>query len=154
MKNRVGFLLESCQDPKTYLVNGEGDASASFWAWPETIRFLEKYKDQGMIDIQFDQGLFGHPRKKPTGCMTNLPDMSELHGCRTGSCEGSLADNLDERLYTPNGVMVSMGSRVSKGYSSFAVNVVRMVWNVNSQIVEKFGVGTMETTPSSRTSTI
>ena len=99
VRSRVGFLLESPQDPKTYLANGEGDQSASFWAWQETMNFLGKYQDQGMTVIQFDQGLFGHPRKKPTGCMTNLPDMGELDGCRTGSCEGSLAENLDERLH-------------------------------------------------------
>ena len=34
--SRVGFMLESPQDPKTYLQNGEGDESASFWAWDET----------------------------------------------------------------------------------------------------------------------
>ena len=96
--NRVGFLLESPQDPKTYLSNGEGNESASFWAWPETQGFLEKYGEKGMIMTQFDQGMFGHPRKKPTGCMTNLPDMRELDGCRIGGCDSSLAENLDERL--------------------------------------------------------
>lgn len=96
--NRVGFLLESPQDPETYLGNGEGKASASFWAWEETKGFQEKYRSQGMM-IQFDQGLFGHPRRKPTGCMTNLPDLGELDGCRTGVCESSLAENLDDRLH-------------------------------------------------------
>ena len=33
VKNRVGFFLESPQDPKTYLPDGAGDESASFWAW-------------------------------------------------------------------------------------------------------------------------
>ena len=97
--NRVGFLLESPQDPETYLGNGEGKTSASFWAWEETKGFLEKYQPQGMMMIQFDQGLFGHPRRKPTGCMTNLPDLGELDGCRTGICESSLAENLDDRLH-------------------------------------------------------
>ena len=95
---RVGFLLESPQDPKTYLQNGEGDESASFWAWDETLMFLETFKPNGMELISFDQGAFGHTRKKPTTCMTNLPDMQELHGCRSGERERYLAVDLDERL--------------------------------------------------------
>ncbi|MCG8453600.1 MAG: hypothetical protein MI717_10515, partial [Spirochaetales bacterium] len=61
---RVGFLLESPQDPKTYLQNGEGDESASFWAWDETLMFLETFKPNGMELISFDQGAFGHTRKE------------------------------------------------------------------------------------------
>ena len=95
---RVGFLLESPQDPKTYLQNGEGDESARFWAWDETLMFLETFKPNGMELISFDQGAFDHTRKKPTTCMTNLPDMQELHGCRSGERERYLAVDLDERL--------------------------------------------------------
>lgn len=80
--NRVGFLLESSQDPKTYLLGGKGDESASFWAWPETELFLKSHECCGMGLIHFDQGMFGHVRKKPTTCLTNLPDMGELDGCR------------------------------------------------------------------------
>ena len=98
VKNRVGFLLESPQDPDSYLPNGEGSQSASFWAWEETSSFLEEYKPQGMTLIHFDQGCFGHPRKKPTTCMTNLPDMGDLDGCRSGTYERALANNIEERL--------------------------------------------------------
>ena len=98
VKNRVGFLLESPQDPDSYLPNGEGSQSASFWAWEETSSFLEEYKPQGMTLIHFDQGCFGHPRKKPTTCMTNLPDMGDLDGCRSGTYERALATNIEERL--------------------------------------------------------
>ena len=84
VKNRVGFFLESPEDPKAYLMDGAGDESASFWAWEETQMFLEKYQESGMGLYSFDQGAFGHLRKKPTTCMSNLPDMSELHGCRAG----------------------------------------------------------------------
>ena len=62
--NRVGFMLESPQDPKTYLQNGEGDESASFWAWDETRDFLETFQSSGMELISFDQGAFGHIQKK------------------------------------------------------------------------------------------
>ena len=96
--NRVGFLLESPQDPKTYLSDGLGDESASFWAWDETRDFLERFAPQGMGLVQFDQGVFGHCRKKPTTCMTNLPDMSQLDGCRSGEKERFLAVGLNERL--------------------------------------------------------
>ena len=96
--NKVGFLLESPQDPKTYLSDGLGDESASFWAWDETRDFLERFAPQGMGLVQFDQGVFGHCRKKPTTCMTNLPDMSQLDGCRSGEKERFLAVGLNERL--------------------------------------------------------
>ena len=96
--NRVGFLLESPQDPKSYLAEGQGDESASFWAWPETKTFWEKHEPMGMEMIHFDQGLFGHVRKKPTTCLTNLPDMGELNGCRSGGNERFLEGNLEDRL--------------------------------------------------------
>ena len=98
VKNRVGFLLESPQDPKTYLADGLGDESASFWAWPEVELFMESQKSAGMEWIHFDQGLFGHVRKKPTTCLTNLPDMGDLNGCRSGGNEKYLEGNLDDRL--------------------------------------------------------
>ena len=98
VKNRIGFLFESPQDPKTCLKDGAGDESASFWAWDETHSFLAKYEHVGMKLINFDQGACGHARKKPTTCMSNLPDMSELGECRSGEKERNLAAHLDERL--------------------------------------------------------
>ena len=98
VKNRVKFFLESPQDPKTYLPDGAGDESASFWAWDETLAFLAKYENVGMSLLSFDQGAFGHVRKKPTTCMSNLPDKCELDGCRSGQRERHLAVHLDERL--------------------------------------------------------
>ena len=71
VQNRVGFLLESPEDPKAYLQNGAGDESASFWAWDETLSFLSKYEHVGMKIFSFDQGAFGHVRKNPR------------HACRT-----------------------------------------------------------------------
>ena len=96
--SKVVFFLESPEDPKAYLTDGAGDESASFWARDGTQMFLEKHRDSGMGLYSFDQGAFGHLRKKPTTCMSNLPDMSELHGCRAGRCERHLAVNLDERF--------------------------------------------------------
>ena len=96
--NRVGFLLESPQDPQTYLSDGSGDESASFWAWDETLNFLERFRMKGMEMIHFDQGVFGHCRKKPTSCMTNLPDMSQLDGCRSGEKERFLSEELNDRM--------------------------------------------------------
>ena len=90
--------MESPQDPKTYFPDGAGDESASFWAWDETLAFLAKYENVGMSLLSFDQGAFGHVRKKPTTCMSNLPDMCELDGCRSGQRERHLAVHLDERL--------------------------------------------------------
>ena len=96
--NRVGFLLESPEDPKTYLLNDEGEHAASFWTWPEIMGFCEKYAPMGMQMVHFDQGCFGHQRKKPTSCMTNLPEFDELNECRCGPKEKSLETNLPERL--------------------------------------------------------
>ena len=65
VKNRVGFFLESPQDPKTYLPDGAGDESASFLGMGlKPLRFLAKYENVGMSLLSFDQGAFGHVRKK------------------------------------------------------------------------------------------
>jgi len=82
--NRVGFMLESPQDPKSYLQNGEGDESASFWAWEETRDFLETFQSSGMELISFDQGAFGHIRKKHNMSLVNENDIwrsTWMKGC-------------------------------------------------------------------------
>ena len=96
--NKIGFLLESPEDPKRYVSGPEGENAASFWAWKETQDFVEWYKDQGMMVIHCDQGSFGHHKKKPTGLATNLPVFAELDECRCGPREVGLADQLGERI--------------------------------------------------------
>ena len=64
-KGTETFLLESPEDPKTYLLNDEGEHAASFWTWPEIMGFCEKYAPMGMQMVHFDQGCFGHQRKNP-----------------------------------------------------------------------------------------
>ena len=91
----VGFCLESPQDPSTYDRSLEASQMASFWAWQETKDFLEKYEDAGMILVTMDQGALGHQQRKPTGCMTNLPEMEELNGLR---CQGAKGQPLEEDL--------------------------------------------------------
>ena len=80
VKNRVKFFLESPQDPKTYLPDGAGDESASFWAWDETLAFLAKYENVGMSLLSFDQGAFGHVRKNQQHACQTCPICVNLMG--------------------------------------------------------------------------
>ena len=41
-KGMTGFLLESPQDPATYLDTAEGQESPSFFEWPQLQRLLEE----------------------------------------------------------------------------------------------------------------
>ena len=54
---RTAFLLESPQDPLTYVPQAREEESPSFWAWPELMQLL---RYQGMGLVSFDQGCFGH----------------------------------------------------------------------------------------------
>ena len=98
VKPRVGFLLESPQDPATYLQNNQGDDAASFWAWEETDMFHEMFMEEGMKKVSFDQKVFGHCQRKPTTCLTNLPDMETLHECRSTGHEPPMEMELHDRM--------------------------------------------------------
>ena len=77
---RTAFLLESPQDPLTYVPQAREEESPSFWAWPDLMQLL---RYQGMGLVSFDQGCFGHSRRKPTTCLTNLEDMRDLEDQRS-----------------------------------------------------------------------
>ena len=90
----IGFLMESPEDPAEY--DPKAENYPSFWSWPEVQQFKEKY---GMDLISFDQGCYGHPQRKPTSCMENLPMMSEFHGNRCDGRKGStLKQDLGDRF--------------------------------------------------------
>ena len=86
----VGFLMESPQDPSTYANEPE---SPSFWCWEEVEGFAKEGK---MKLISLDQGSLGHPQRKPTSCLTNLPGLEGLDGLRAD-------ENYGQKLQTDLG---------------------------------------------------
>ena len=93
---RTAFLLESPQDPLTYVPQAREEESPSFWAWPELMQLL---RYQGMGLVSFDQGCFGHSRRKPTTCLTNLEDMRDLEDlCSTKHSE-ALPKDIKDRCH-------------------------------------------------------
>ena len=93
----TGFLLETPQDPATYLPDQEGLQHPSFLEFPELCTLLE---EDGMELISFDQGAMGHQRRKPTSIITNLPGLVQLRELRGGGQSGSAGDDLQERIRT------------------------------------------------------
>ena len=67
----VAFLVESPQDPISYMGEGTGERQEhpSFFEWPLLKRMVEEY---GMSLVSFDQGRMGHSGRKPTSLLTNL----------------------------------------------------------------------------------
>ena len=95
--------------------------------------------------FSFDQGAFGHLCKKPTTCISNLPDMSKLHGCRSGRCERHLAVNLDERLnQTAAWSLWAPGLRAAIKTSLLVL--VEWYGFAPPKVVKEFRFGTVETT--------
>ena len=86
----VGFLMESPQDPSTYANEPE---APSFWCWEEVEDFA---RDEKMKLISLDQGSLGHPQRKPTSCLTNLPGLEGLDGLRAD-------ENYGQKLQTDLG---------------------------------------------------
>ena len=90
----VGLFVESPQDPMDYMSWEEAHELPSFWEFPELRQW------EGIAGVQkcsFDQGSMGHPRRKPTSVLTNLPGMAELHGMSGDGFE-TMPDSLPERL--------------------------------------------------------
>lgn len=89
---KIGFLLESPEDPANYA--GEKNAP-SFWTWEE-LKSLESF---GMKVVSFDQGMLGHEQNKPTSCLTNLSKVCELDQLRCSRNQGKpLSSSLEERF--------------------------------------------------------
>ena len=86
----IGFLMESPEDPAKY--DPMASNYPSFWSWKEVQQFKEKY---GMQIISFDQGSYGHPRRKPTSCLVNLSPILEFQGVR---CEEKMGLKLEKDL--------------------------------------------------------
>ena len=92
----TGFFMESPEDPKDYLEDEEeAKICPSFFNFKEVQQFVGK---EGLIYFAFDQGQTGHRRRKPTGIVTNLPEMSQLAGLRGGGVTAAIHGGLGERI--------------------------------------------------------
>ena len=99
---RTAFLLESPQDPLTYVPEAREEESPSFWAaWPELMQLL---RYQGMGLVSFDQGCFGHSRRKPTTCLTNLEDMRDLEDQRSTKHSEALPKDIKDPVVHMGGI--------------------------------------------------
>ena len=110
---RTGFLLESPQDPATYLDTTEGQESPSFFEWPQLQQLLGE--DEPMKMVCFDQGATGHCRRKPTGLLTNLPMMEQLEFCKGGGTTNPVCGDLSQRMAT------------SRSWSEWSSGLVRAI---------------------------
>ena len=93
----VGFGMENPEDPANYLSEKEvmENGYPSFWDFEEVKQFLGLH---GLQLIHFDQSRMGHPRKKPTSFLTNLPGMTDLDGMRGGGSSVPPPEGLEQRM--------------------------------------------------------
>ena len=93
----VGMGLENPEDPANYLPEHEVRANGypSFWNFEEVKNLIGAH---GLRLIHFDQSRMGHPRRKPTSFLTNLPGMGDLDGMRGGGNADPQPNNLEERM--------------------------------------------------------
>ena len=93
----VGMGLENPEDPENYLPKYEVKANGypSFWNFEEVKSLIGTY---GLKLISFDQSRMGHPRRKPTSFLTNLPGMDDLNEMRGGGSSDPQSDSLEERM--------------------------------------------------------
>ena len=58
---------------------------------------MQLLRYQGMGLVSFDSGCFGHPRRKPTTCLTNMEDMRDLDDQRSEKHSEALPQNVGDR---------------------------------------------------------
>ena len=80
-QSKVLYLVEQPEDPENYLAAAEiaKQRYPSYWAFPEWHWMKE---EEGFIEVSFDQGPTGHPRRKPTTLGTNIKELEELKTIR------------------------------------------------------------------------
>ena len=102
----------------------------SFLSWPETFVIGETCS---LRRIGFDQGRFGHPHKKPTEMLTNIPELYRLQDLRMEMGQGrAWAEELEKRL------------KQSKAAAAWAPGLVRLLQEVikrKQDAVEERGSG-------------
>ena len=126
-RQKVGFLMESPEDPLNYDPQGEKENYPSFWDWQEVTAFQEKH---GMDLISFDQGFLGHPQPKPTSCLVNFPELVTLQGKRVVGKKGEqLKKDLKERF------------QQTSSWSEWAPGLKELVKGSIGVLAEKRGIG-------------
>eukprot|EP00435_Cladocopium_sp_Y103_P068373 s41_g31.t1 len=107
------FVLESPEDPMSYLGSEKAATLPSFWNFPEL---------QGMVGvgglklISLDQSETGHARQKPTSLLENLPGLDQLDELRSS---GRKADPL------PDGIQASIAA--SKDWAAWSPGLVEAI---------------------------
>ena len=93
----TGLFMESPRDPMDYVVGSEADQLPSFWDFPEVKQMIGR---GGIQKLTFDQGPYGHERRKPTSALSNLPEMEHLDGAVGDGVGGggALPGDLGERM--------------------------------------------------------
>ena len=78
---KVLYLKEQPEDPEHYLSPAEVQKQRypSYWAFPEW-ETMKKLDD--LVEVNFDQGPFGHSRRKPTTLGTNIYELEDLNETR------------------------------------------------------------------------
>lgn len=74
-----------------------GQENPSYFERPQLQQLLE---DETMKMFNFDQGSTGHPRRKPTGVLSNLPMLEQLEQCQGGGGIGPVGagGDLNQRM--------------------------------------------------------
>ena len=111
--------IEQPADPEGYLPSTRQRPRygfPSFLSWPETFVIGETCS---LRRIGFDQGRFGHPHKKPTEMLTNIPELYRLQDLRMEMGQGrAWAEELEKRL------------KQSKAAAAWAPGLVRLLQEV------------------------
>ena len=78
---KVLYMVEQPEDPENYLSPAEiaKQRYPSYWAFPE---WAWMKSEENFVEVSFDQGPTGHPRRKPTTLGTNIRELEELKTIR------------------------------------------------------------------------
>ena len=107
------FLLESPEDPSSYMDSAEEENFPTFWIFPE---LEELMSEPGFVKVSFDQGVMGHVRRKPTTLLTNLEPMSQLNEMREAKkIKHPLPDTVEDTV------------KESGGWAKWAPGLVRAI---------------------------
>ena len=92
---RVLELLEQPEDPSKYREDDKAKEIPSFMAWEETQTIQNKV---GLKRVSIEQGALGHPTRKPTALLTNIPEVLKIDGLTSPNPGRVWPDSLDARI--------------------------------------------------------